>query len=190
MPQRCPSNETLLARNWNSTSKIHAYLALYKFKFFYIRYGSPISSSNQKWIPSTHAKKKSTILQEHWRGRRHWKTRKGVKLYAINITKLKHNKYHLGSWKKNRNSWGIQLRKNHPKSRFFFFAVGIISSCHYISGIQVRKKFSDQGERRPLTFSLKKLMPRLEPGLAQQTASLACPADQSHRESVGIQVRK
>jgi hypothetical protein len=28
-------------------------------------------------------------------------------------------------------------------------------------------------------------MPRLEPGLAQQTASLACPADQLHHESVG-----
>jgi hypothetical protein len=26
IPHRWPSNETLLARNWNSTSKIHAYL--------------------------------------------------------------------------------------------------------------------------------------------------------------------
>jgi hypothetical protein len=46
--------------------------------------------------------------------------------------------------------------------------------------------FLDQGERRPPDFFLKKLVPRLEPVLAQQTASLACLADQLHRESVGI----
>jgi hypothetical protein len=45
--------------------------------------------------------------------------------------------------------------------------------------------FSTKGRDVPLTFSLKKLMPRLEPGLAQQTASLAYLADQLHRESVG-----
>jgi hypothetical protein len=46
--------------------------------------------------------------------------------------------------------------------------------------------FSTKGRDVPLTFSLKQLMPRLEPGLAQQTASLAYPADQLHCESVGL----
>jgi hypothetical protein len=43
------------------------------------------------------------------------------------------------------------------------------------------KRF-DQGGRRPPDFSLKKMVLRLELGLAQQTASLVCPADQLHRE--------
>ncbi|AQL01388.1 Phosphoinositide phosphatase SAC2 [Zea mays] len=45
--------------------------------------------------------------------------------------------------------------------------------------------FSTKGRDVPLTSFLKKLVSRLEPGLAQQTASLACPADQLHLESVG-----
>jgi hypothetical protein len=44
----------------------------------------------------------------------------------------------------------------------------------------------NQGERRPPDFHLKKLVPRLEPGLAQRTASPACLADQLHRGTVGI----
>lgn len=43
----------------------------------------------------------------------------------------------------------------------------------------------DQG-RLPPDFYLKKIVPRLEPGLAQRTASLAFSADQLHRESVGF----
>jgi hypothetical protein len=40
----------------------------------------------------------------------------------------------------------------------------------------------DQGERRPPDFHLKNFVPRLEPRLAQRTASPACSADQLHRE--------
>jgi len=49
---------------------------------------------------------------------------------------------------------------------------------------QKKKKNSTRGRDVPW-FHLKKLVPWLEPGLAQQTASLACSADQLHRESVG-----
>ena len=50
------------------------------------------------------------------------------------------------------------------------------------------KKRLDQWERHPPDFHLKKLVPWLEPRLAQWTTSLACSADQLHRESVGIMV--
>jgi hypothetical protein len=119
---------------------------------------------SEYWIPSTHAKKKSTILQEHWRGRRHWKTRKGVKLYAINITKLKHNKYHLGSWKKNRNSWGIQLRKNHPKSRFFFLLLALSALATTYRAYRLEKKFLTKGRDAPWLFHLRSWCRDSNPG--------------------------
>ena len=48
------------------------------------------------------------------------------------------------------------------------------------------EKKLNQGDRCPFDFHLKKLLPHLEPRLAQRTASTVCSADQLHPESVGM----